>query len=78
MFTSLPTEVLNLIGRKLSQQDVSSLSRTSHWMRSVFEQLLYTNVTLLDSDVRAKFSLQFRIQHRSKSAIGQLCSVSDR
>lgn len=43
---NLPLELLHLIGNELSQKDTCNLMSTSQQMHSVFQQELYTNVTL--------------------------------
>lgn len=42
----LPLELLQLIGSYINQKDTRNLISTSHRMHSVFQQKLYTNVTL--------------------------------
>ncbi|CAI7603462.1 unnamed protein product [Penicillium pancosmium] len=64
----LPLELLHLIGSNLDQKDTRNLISTSHRMHSVFQQKLYTNVTIRQRNVNAAQSFLYTVARNPELA----------
>lgn len=64
----LPLELLHLIGRSLDQNDTRNLISTSHRMHSVFQQKLYTNVTIGRRNANAAQSFLYTVARNPELA----------